>query len=100
MTPSTLAFSYYVYYRVARPAEARGAVARLQLELNDRLGIEGRLLSKRGEPALWMEVYEGIGDVPAFEHLLLALVKEIGLDRVLAAGSERKGECFEDSPCA
>jgi hypothetical protein len=100
MTPFPLAFSYYVYYRVARPAEARDGVARLQRALQERLGIHGRLLAKRGEPSLWMEVYEGIADVAAFERLLVALVEETGLDRALEAGSERKSECFEDRPCA
>lgn len=73
---------------------------RLQRGLRQQLGIEGRLLSKRDEPAVWMEIYDRVGDGAAFEGLLAILVDEAGFANVLAAGSERRVECFEDEPCA
>jgi len=95
-----LPFSYYIYYRVARADEARARVARMQRSLRERLAISGRVLAKRDEPLLWMEVYEGVVDAEAFESLLATLVNEVELSGVLARGSARKVECFEDAPCA
>lgn len=75
-------------------------VERLQRRLSERLAISGRVLAKRGEPLLWMEVYEGIVDAKTFESLLATLVNEVEFSGVLASGSARKVECFEDAPCA
>lgn len=91
-----MAFSYYIYYRVVKPDEAAVVVHTLQSAIRDRLGIAGRVLIKRGEPSVWMEVYEGISDTAEFEAVLARLVEGAGFDGVLAAGSTRKSECFED----
>ena len=37
---------------------------------SERCGVRGRLLTKRGEPNLWMEVYEGVQDGGLFESAL------------------------------
>jgi hypothetical protein len=95
-----LPLSYYVYYRIAQPAAAAACVSRVQREVRDRLGIQARVASKRGEPSLWMEIYEGVDDAAAFEALLAELVARTGFERVLAGGSARKTECFEALSCA
>jgi hypothetical protein len=89
--------SFYVYYRVAadRAALARRQVERLQDLLAHSTGIRGRLMTKRGEPMLWMEIYEDIPDAGPFEHALQAAVHELRIDELLVAGSERHLECFE-----
>jgi hypothetical protein len=91
-----LAFSYYIYYRVARPDEASIAVRRLQSAIREDFGIEGRLLKKRDEPALWMEIYEGIDDGAAFEAAMAALTESLDFSRMLAADNVRRIECFGD----
>ena len=91
-----LALSYYIYYRVAHPGDASAAVRRLQAAIHKRYGIDGRLLKKRDEPALWMEIYEGVDDGAAFEAALADLLEGLDFSRMLAAGSARKTECFEE----
>jgi hypothetical protein len=94
-----LALNYYVYYRVTQTQEAGVAVRGMQSELLVRSGVRGRLLSKRDEPGLWMEVYEGVNDAPAFEAELDRLIGAMKLEGFLAPGSRRHTECFEE-PCA
>ena len=91
-----MAFSYYIYYRVAQAGDAALAVGKLQSAIRDRSGVAGRVLKKRGEPAMWMEIYEGVSDGAQFEALLAGLVESLNFNSVLAAGSTRKTECFED----
>ena len=90
--------SFYIYYRVAAGQEAlaRQRVQALQRQLLDVTGMRGRLLVKRGDPSLWMEVYEGVADPPAFERALAASVSAAHLESVLVAGAHRQIECFED----
>lgn len=95
-----MAFSYYIYYRIARAEAAQQAVGQLQSALNARFGIPGRLLCKRGEPALWMEVYEGVEDGDAFEAEMARRLLALDFDRHLVPGSKRQVECFEQMPCA
>ena len=89
--------NYYVYYRVAPhfEAEAAAAVKQIQFELEAETGIGGRLLHKRGEPQLWMEVYEGIAAGDAFEAMLNKAVEKAGFADFLQQGSVRKTECFQ-----
>jgi len=94
-----LALCYYVYYRVTQPQQAGVAVRGMQSELLVRSGVRGRLLTKRDEPGLWMEVYEGVNDAPAFEAELDNLLAATKLEGFLAPGSRRHTECFEE-PCA
>lgn len=92
-----MALSYYIYYRVVKSGEAAVAVRKLQSAIQVRLGVAGRVLKKRDEPWLWMEIYEGVADGVEFEATLAGLLEGAGFDDVLAAGSTRKTECFEDS---
>lgn len=92
-------FCYYIYYRVIKPQQAGVAVRGMQSELQARSGIPGRLLTKRNEAGLWMEVYEGVKDASVFEAELDRLIAATKLERFLAAGSRRRIECFEE-PCA
>jgi hypothetical protein len=89
--------SYFIYYRVApgREPVAREQVRRLQVALAEAIGVRGRLMTKRGQPNLWMEVYEAVSDSAAFEHALDSAVQELQLDQLLAPGSLRHVECFE-----
>lgn len=92
-----MAHSYYIYYRVAQAGEASALVRQLQSAIRERLGIDGRLLKKRDEPSMWMETYEGVGDAAEFESVLASLVEYMNFSGVLAAGSARKAECFEEA---
>lgn len=93
-----MALCYYVYYRVTRPQQAGTAIRGMQSELLLRSGVRGRLLSKRDEPGLWMEVYENVNDALAFEAELDRLVAALKLEGFLESGSRRHSECFEE-PC-
>lgn len=88
--------AYYIYYRVdGRQTEAaRARVSALQAALQERLGITGRVLKKRYESLLWMEVYEGVRDAAAFEQAIDELVEKVQFDEVLQLGSVRVAECF------
>jgi hypothetical protein len=90
-----LPLSYYIYYRVAQPAQALAHVQNLQAELKDGLGIAGRWLRRRDDPATWMEIYEGVEDAIAFEQCLAAAVQRLDFAAVLDAGTSRHMECFE-----
>ena len=90
--------AFYVYYRID-PAAADAVRKRIDTlfdRLEQRCGVRGRLLSKRGEPHLWMEVYEGVTDAGGFESALQAEAAALGLDALLLAGNRRAVEAFED----
>ncbi|MEO1765666.1 DUF4936 family protein [Thiobacter aerophilum] len=91
-------FHYYVYYRVdlRREAEAIAAVDQLLFEIAAKTGVQGRLLKKRDEPALWLEVY---ADVPGdwLEASLAAIAQRLEFARFLQPGSTRRVECFQES---
>jgi hypothetical protein len=89
--------SYYVYYRIADGEEpvARKSAQRLLDQIAASIGVRGRLMVKRGEPNLWMEIYEDVPDAEAFERALATCVRELELERLLAEGSRRHLECFE-----
>jgi len=52
----------YVYYQVARAGASKSEVRihEMQSALCDRTGVAGRLLKKKDQPLLWMEVYENV----------------------------------------
>ncbi len=91
--------SYYIYYRVAQPAQAQTRARQVQAALKDKTGIDGRLLRKRDDPSTWMEIYEGVADADAFEQCLEEAVQATNFATVLVVGGVRHMECFEDS-CA
>ena len=91
-----MSLSYYIYYRVAQPAQAQALVRHIQATLKANTGIGGRLLRKRDDPSTWMEIYEGVGDIDVFEQCLAAAVQAADFAAVLITGSVRHMECFED----
>ena len=64
-----MVFSYYIYYRVQpeQAAACERAVRAVLSAVHAATGIAGRLMKKRGETNLWMEVYEGVTDDAKFE---------------------------------
>lgn len=91
-------YHYYVYYRIdpAHVLKADAAVRQMHFALEAELGMQGRLLKKRDEPALWMEIYENVASAAGFETALQQAVKQSGVMQCLAAGERRHVECFED----
>ncbi|MCW5622568.1 MAG: DUF4936 family protein [Burkholderiales bacterium] len=90
--------AYFIYYRL-RPetAEAaRAGVNTIFAAVRAATGVSGRLLTKRGEAQLWMEIYEPVAVTETFERTLQQAVDQVGFDRLLAPGSVRKLECFVD----
>jgi hypothetical protein len=96
-----VALSYYVYYRIEprREADARARAEALLAAVAHEHGVPGRLLRKRDEPALWMEVYEGVSDAAGFEAALERACAASGIVEVLLQGSVRRTECFQ-TQCA
>lgn len=88
--------SYYIYYRVdpARAAELEPRVRAMQASLDCKIGVAGRLLKKRDEPQVWMEIYEEVEDATAFERALAEAVERERLADFLQPGSGRSSECF------
>lgn len=95
-----MAFSFYIYYRIVPGQQAERVVRLLQARLYEVSGVRGRLLVKREDPALWMEVYENVTSPEDFEQHLQRLLAEARFDRLLAPGNVRKVECFRDEACA
>ena len=92
-----MAYSYYIYYRVA-PEQAQACETRaleLMSALKQSTGVAGRLLKKRSEPLLWMEVYENVRDDAKFELALEQAASRLKLAECLQEGSTRRLECFE-----
>jgi hypothetical protein len=91
---------YYIYYRVSdsQAHEAETLVRSMQARLACRSGVAGKLLKKRGEPGLWMEIYENVREPEGFERLLDQAVDEYDLAMFL--DGPRKLECFsgEEAP--
>lgn len=93
-----MAWSYYIYYRVdaAQVTACTAAVSKLLADMQQRTGISGRILKKRNEPLLWMEIYEHVGDESAFEWELAEAVAAAGILPLLQAGGGRHTECFAE----
>lgn len=88
-----MAFNYYVWYRVAEDEGAADlAVRAMMARLGCRTGVPGRLLKKRDEPRLWMEVYEGVPEAEAFERSLAQALDEFDVEMFLDGA--RRTECF------
>ena len=92
-----MAYAYYVYYRVAHSCEADCEKAVLQVldAVKRSTGIAGRLLKKRAEPLLWMEVYEDVHDDVSFESQLAEAVGHSKVQDHLQPATLRRVECFE-----
>ncbi len=93
-----MVFNYYVWYRVAEDEGAADvAIRTMMARLGCRTGVPGRLLKKRDESLLWMEVYEGVADAEAFERSLAQALDEFDVEMFL--DGPRRTECFiADTP--
>ncbi len=93
-----MTWSYYIYYRVdatkAEPCAA--AVEKLLAAMRERTGIQGRVLKKRNEPLLWMEIYAPVADEASFEWELAEAVAASGINALLQTGNARHIECFAE----
>jgi hypothetical protein len=93
-----MTWSYYIYYRV-EPSQAAAcgeAVRKLLDDVHGRTGIRGRVLKKRNEPLLWMEIYEHVADEAKFEWELAEAVAAAQIQPLLQSGSSRHTECFAE----
>jgi hypothetical protein len=94
VSPSPVHF--YIYYRIAasHAADARTALAGVMAALEKEFAVNGRLLCAQNEPALWMEVYENVGDPGRFEATLNSLLGETSFATWVAPDSARRTERF------
>ena len=94
MSPSPVHF--YIYYRMAasHAADARTALAGVRAVLEKEFAVSGRLLCAQNEAALWMEVYENVGDPVRFEARLNSLLGQTPFATWMAPGSVRRSERF------
>lgn len=91
-----MAFNFYIYYRVdpQKAGACEPLVRQLLGAVREATGIQGRLLTKHGEPNLWMEVYEGIADEAKFEWELAEIAGRLNFQEHLQPGTTRHIECF------
>lgn len=89
-------WNYYIYYRVdaAKTGPCAVAVEYLLDAVRRKTGVQGRVLKKRNEPLLWMEIYEGVTDEAGFEWELADAVTASGINSFLQTGGARHTECF------
>ena len=92
-----MAYSYYIYYRVssAQADTCEAKVLELFSAIKESTHVAGRLLKKRSEPLLWMEVYENVRDDAKFELELAQAAAQMKIAECLQEGSGRRVECFE-----
>ena len=89
--------SYYIYYRVA-PDKAEGCAPKIKelfAAVKQATGVAGRLLKKRGEPLLWMEIYENVSDEAKFEWEIADIADRLKIKDDLVPDTTRHVECFE-----
>ena len=96
MSPS----HYYIYYpvRIGLEADLARVLYNAQADLQARTGIAGRFLHRADDPWTWMEIYENVTDVPAFDAALEQAIERHGLLRFGDEGGRRHTERF--IPCA
>lgn len=89
---------YYIYYRVdaTKTGPCAVAVEYLLDAVHKKTGIQGRVMKKRNEPQLWMEIYENVTDEAGFEWELAEAVAGSGISNMLQPGSGRHTECFSE----
>jgi hypothetical protein len=89
--------SLYVYYKTAPDAAVAPRVHDMQSDLARQTGVQGRLMRRRDDATTWMEIYEGLGDLHAFEATLADAVARHGLDDLPRPGERRHAERFVDA---
>ncbi len=92
-----MAFSYYIYYRIdsTKAAACETRIGELFETIRDATGVSGRLMRKRGESNLWMEIYLNVIDDARFEWELAEAVGRLNVQEFLLPGTPRHLECFE-----
>ena len=90
--------AYYIYYRVQpeKAAACEPVIREVLAAVRKATGVAGRLMKKRGEPNLWMEIYEGVTDDAKFEWELADAAGRLKVQDFLLPGSGRHLECFEE----
>lgn len=89
---------YYIYFRIPaeRATDIANAIQRMQQIIQAQLGITGRLLKKRDEPNLWMEIYENLPEDSGFEAVLTLAEEQSGIAVLLGPEGQRHIECFKN----
>lgn len=97
---STTTSHYYIYYpvRMGLEADLSRTLFNLQNDIQHTTGVAGRFLRKADDPWTWMEIYENVTDVAAFDSALESGVEKHGLERFVDEGASRRIERF--IPCA
>lgn len=92
-----MAYSYYIYYRIApdKAAACERKIKELLAAVRQATGVAGRVLKKRGEPLLWMEIYENVDEAENFEWELAEIADRLKVKDDLVADTTRHVECFE-----
>jgi hypothetical protein len=89
--------SYFIWYRVNRDDhDTETVIHGMMSRLACRSGVTGKLLKKRDQPGLWMEVYDEVGDAEPFERLLRQAVDEFDVEMFI--DGPRCTECFIPEP--
>lgn len=93
-----MSWSYYIYYRVdaAKTGPCAVAIEYLFDVMHKKTGVQGRVMKKRNEPLLWMEIYENVTDEAGFEWELAEAVAGSGINNLLQPGGGRHTECFSE----
>jgi hypothetical protein len=93
-----MSWSYYIYYRIdaAKTGACAVAIEYLFDAMHKKTGIRGRVMKKRNEPLLWMEIYENVTDDAGFEWELAEAVAGSGINKLLQPGGGRHTECFSE----
>ena len=92
-----MTFSCFVYYRVAanHVPEASQAARTTIDRMRSLTGATARLMTKVGEPLLWMEIYENVSDQSVFLSTMHECVEQGDLARWLEVDSQRHTEMFQ-----
>jgi hypothetical protein len=92
-----MAYHYYVYYRVnpEKAAACEPRIRDLRASVEKVTGVAGRLLKTRGEPQLWLEVYENVSDQAHFEWEICDIADKFKVKEFLEHDTTRHCECFE-----
>ena len=80
--------------RIGLEADLARTLHNLQADVGEQTGIAGRFLRKADDPWTWMEIYENVVDVPAFDAALEQAIARHGVLRFIDEGASRHTERF------
>ncbi len=88
--------SYYIYYpvRIGMETDLSRTLYNFQGEIAQSTGVAGRFLRKADDPWTWMEIYEDVRDVEAFDAALEQALERHGFNRFVEEGGHRHTERF------